>query len=73
MPTGHYARKPRSAYARRMGEDYVELDIKMRLSGDLAEACIYHALRLKREPVSLVADILEKVLGENLVDAVLDE
>lgn len=73
MPVGHYARKPRNPYARRMQNDPVEIDVHMRFSGDLAESLIHHALRLKREPASLVADIIEKVIGDDLVDAVLDE
>lgn len=50
-----------------------EITGETRLTGPLAEALLKHAKDRQREPVELLADIVETVLRENLVDAVLDD
>ena len=50
----------------------VEVDASLQLRGPLAESLIRHAVRLKQEPAELLADIIETVLGDDLVEAVID-
>jgi integral membrane sensor domain MASE1 len=50
-----------------------EIAIQIVLRCSLAETLRKHASRLKREPAVLFADIVEAVLGDDLVQAVLDE
>lgn len=54
-------------------EEVVEIDLQMTLRNELAQRLIDEAARLRREPVVLLADIIERVLTDNLVGAVLDE
>lgn len=57
----------------RCTEEAVEIDLQMTLKNELAQKLIGEAARLRREPVDLLADIIERVLTDNLVGAVLDE
>jgi hypothetical protein len=50
-----------------------DLDLAMTLRGPLAALLTLHATRLQRRPVDLLADLIERVLTDDLVDAVLDE
>lgn len=65
-PTDHHMPLPR--------EDVVELRIKVTLSGPLAaafdRAC---AKRPTKQPADIVADVLETVFREDMVDNVLDD
>ena len=49
-----------------------EIDIELQLRGLLADRLQSEADRICREPAELLADIIEAVLNENLVNAVLD-
>jgi len=51
----------------------MELHCVIDLRNELAKQLHCHARRLKRRPIDLLADLIERVLTENLVDAVLDE
>lgn len=51
----------------------VEIDIELTLKGPLAAVLIRHAGKRNRAPVELLADIIEAVLGDDIVDAVLDD
>ncbi len=50
-----------------------ELLFDGKLTGEKAKRLIEYAERYKRSPVELLADIIDKVLEDNLVDAILDE
>lgn len=50
-----------------------EIDIELTLRGPLAATLRLHAARRRRKPVDVLADILEAVLGDDIVDAVLDD
>lgn len=54
-------------------EEAVEIDLEMTLKNELAKKLIAEAERLGRSPVVLLADIIERVLTDNLVSAVIDE
>jgi hypothetical protein len=49
------------------------LDCEFTITGETAKRLIEYAERYRREPVALLADLILKVLDEDLVDAVLDE
>lgn len=49
------------------------IDIELQLRGRLAAALEVEARRRNRQPAELLSDIIEAVLGDNLIDAVLDE
>lgn len=50
-----------------------EITLEINLRGEMARRVIEHAERLSRAPVELMADIVERVLADDLIDAVLDE
>ena len=50
----------------------IEIDFEGQLRGEQAKRLIEHADRYKKEPVELLADIIETVLNDDLVTAVLD-
>lgn len=50
----------------------LEIDIELSLRGELADAVVAHAKRLGQEPAEMLADILEIVFEDNLVNAILD-
>ena len=54
-------------------ETPIEIDVQMTLKNDLARKLVAEAKRLGRSPVELMADIVERVLGDNLVSAVIDD
>lgn len=49
------------------------LEISMQLRNHLADALAKNAKRLNRRPIDLLADLIERVLEDDLVDAVLDD
>lgn len=49
------------------------IDINMTLNGPLSDTLIAAAAKRGREPAEVFADIVEVVLGDDLVDAVLDD
>lgn len=49
------------------------LDIDLQLRGRNAAMLIAEARKRRREPAELLADLIEAVLTDNLVDAVLDD
>jgi len=49
------------------------IDIQCQLRGPLADVLARHAVRRKRDPCELFADIIEAIFTEDLVDAVLDD
>ena len=51
----------------------IELEVVTTLKGNMARLAEAHAKRLNRRPVDLLADIIERVFLDNLVDAILDE
>lgn len=51
----------------------VEIDIELKLTGPQAVTLLKHANRRKRAPVEIMADIIDAVLGDDIVDAVLDD
>lgn len=53
--------------------DALVIDIETQLRGRLARALVRAAARRKVKPVELLARIVETVLNENLIDAVLDD
>lgn len=53
--------------------EQVELKIELELRGELAKQLLEYAERFKREPAALLSDLIERVLLDDLVDAVLDE
>lgn len=55
------------------GEDGVEIQIVLTLRGPLADSLTGAANDRERDPAELLADIIETVLGEKLIDAVLDD
>lgn len=48
------------------------IDIELQLRGKLAAALQAEAVRRKRDPAELLSDIIEAVLTDNLVNAVLE-
>jgi hypothetical protein len=50
-----------------------ELTVDIVLRGRLARMLIKHAAVRKRDPAEVFADIVETVLREDMVDAVLDD
>lgn len=50
-----------------------EIEVFTTLRNDLARKLLVAAKERAVEPVELLADIVETVLGENLIDAVLDD
>ena len=64
-PGRHFIAGPREAM--------VEITVTTKLRGDLATKLEANAARLKRAPVELLADIIQHVLEDDLVPAVLDE
>jgi hypothetical protein len=50
-----------------------EITVDMTLKGPLAATLLRHAKRRKVRPIDLMADIVEAVLGDDIVDAVLDD
>jgi len=49
------------------------LDIALQLRGRNAAMLLAEARKRRREPAELLADLIEAVLTDNLVDAVLDD
>lgn len=49
------------------------LDVDLQLRGRNAAMLIAEAKKRRREPAELLADLIEKVLTDDLVDAVLDD
>lgn len=58
---------------RRNAKGEVVLDIELTLRGDLAQTLLDHAKRRGRAPVELLASIVQFVLRDDLVDAVIDD
>lgn len=58
---------PRPATSR-LDELYMEISLR----GDLADKVLRHARRLGVRPIDLVADVIDRVFLEDLVDAVVD-
>lgn len=54
-------------------EEVLEIECRLKLRNELAVRLNAHAVRLKRAPGELLADIIERVLQDDLVVAVLDE
>lgn len=54
------------------GVDYI-LEYDGELVGELAKRLIEYAERYRVEPVDLLADLIERVLQDDLVDAVMDK
>ena len=53
--------------------DVLEIECRLKLRSELAVRLDAHATRLKRSPSELLADIVERVLQDDLIVAVLDE
>lgn len=51
----------------------VVLDMELQLRGRLADTLIRHAEKRGRKPSDLLADIIETVLNDDIVDAVMDD
>jgi len=51
----------------------VVLDVEMTLRGDLAQTLLDHAKKRGVAPVHLLASIVNLVLKDDLVDAVIDD
>ncbi|MFG1417222.1 hypothetical protein V5F38_05335 [Xanthobacter sp. V0B-10] len=58
---------------RRQIPDDVVLDVELTLRGDLAQTLLDHAKRRGRAPVELLSSIVQFVLRDDLVDAVIDD
>ena len=54
-------------------EEVLEVECRLRLRNENATRLTAHATRLKRAPSELLADIIERVLTDDLVVAILDE
>lgn len=53
-------------------DESCELCIELKLRAELARALLHSAESRKRRPIDLLADIIEKVLMDDLITAVLD-
>lgn len=62
-----------SSITRRNAKGEVILDVELTLRGDLAQTLLDHAKRRGRAPVELLASIIQFVLRDDLVDAVIDD
>lgn len=51
----------------------IEIDLELTLRGDLAKSVAEIAERRRQEPAELLADVIEAVFGDDIVDAVLDD
>lgn len=56
-----------------MADDRIVLNCEIALRGAMARVLLRRAAQRKRAPVELLAAIIEAVLMEDLVDAVLDD
>jgi hypothetical protein len=50
-----------------------ELENTFTLRGNLARMLLVHAKARQRDPCELLADLVEIILSEDLVDAILDD
>lgn len=55
------------------GRFMIQIDVEVHLEDQLARRLIDAAQVRKTEPVEVLADIIEAILGDNLIDAVLDD
>lgn len=62
-----------NAVTRRHAKGEIVLDVELTLRGDLAQTLLDHAKRRGRAPVELLASIIQFVLRDDLVDAVIDD
>jgi hypothetical protein len=53
-------------------EDH-EIKIEMGISGEMARTLLEHCERRSRAPVELMCDLVQMILSENLIDAILDD
>lgn len=51
----------------------LEIDIELTLRGRLARMLTAHAERRRKGPAELLSDLIEAVLNDDLVNAVLDD
>ncbi len=56
-----------------MTDRCTELYVELKLTGPFAEALVAHAKKRSTQPGLLLEDIVEVILGDDLVDAVLDD
>lgn len=52
---------------------HYELTNEFTLKGELARTLLQHSAARQREPVEVLADLIEIILRDNLVDAILDD
>jgi hypothetical protein len=50
-----------------------EIEAAFTLKNKLAKVLLEHAAKRQREPAELLADVVETVLQDDLIDAVLDD